>query len=399
MPIFSGKTVNDAIENGLNQLGIDRNHADIKTIQEPRKGVLGAFARDAEVEIIELTDSDLKKRAQKKKIKMASIFGGGILFFILMLFLILNPSDTINPPMNSTDVKNEKVDVVKTQFEDAGFTEIKLQKVIGTKNNGKVNSVTINKQKTFSTKTKYKSDSQVVINYYKVKETVKSNKLTLKVNAEFTADEKGKVKISGITTPGADVRIGMGILGDSTTADKDGKFVLKYELLESSKDDDKITINVSTDDMKKSADVIIHQSPAIVAIINAEEAKKKAEETKQEQQTKLEEDYNKTHDAYEDTAVDHKIIYLIDYSANKIHRTIVQENGEYDKVGDTADFTGNLNTQLNFTFYFNDGGSYSMFAKYKYKDDTEYATFTSTTDGLSNELQSISAYSIKKYFE
>ncbi len=90
---------------------------------------------------------------------------------------------------------------------------------------------------------------------------------------------------------------------------------------------------------------------------------------------------------------------MIDYSANKIHRTIVQENGEYDKVGDTADFTGNLNTQLNFTFYFNDGGSYSMFAKYKYKDDTEYATFTSTTDGLSNELQSISAYSIKKYFE
>lgn len=275
MPIFSGKTVNDAIENGLNQLGIDRNHADIKTIQEPRKGVLGAFARDAEVEIIELTDSDLKKRAQKKKIKMASIFGGGILFFILMLFLILNPSDTINPPMNSTDVKNEKVDVVKTQFEDAGFTEIKLQKVFGTKNNGKVNSVTINKQKTFSTKTKYKSDSQVVINYYKVKKTVKSNKLTLKVNAEFTADEKGKVKISGVTTPGADVRIGMGFLGDSTTADKNGKFVLKYELLESSKDDDKITINASIDDMKKSADVIIHQSPAIVAKINAEEAKKK----------------------------------------------------------------------------------------------------------------------------
>ncbi|MCK1246448.1 Jag N-terminal domain-containing protein [Streptococcus uberis] len=67
MPTFSGKTVNDAIENGLNQLGIDRNHADIKTIQEPRKGVLGAFARDAEVEIIELTDSDLKKKSTKKR--------------------------------------------------------------------------------------------------------------------------------------------------------------------------------------------------------------------------------------------------------------------------------------------------------------------------------------------
>lgn len=399
MPIFSGKTVNDAIENGLNQLGIDRNHADIKTIQEPRKGVLGAFARDAEVEIIELTDSDLKKRAQKKKIKMASIFGGGILFFILMLFLILNPSDTINPPMNSTDVKNEKVDVVKTQFEDAGFTEIKLQKVFGTKNNGKVNSVTINKQKTFSTKTKYKSDSQVVINYYKVKKTVKSNKLTLKVNAEFTADEKGKVKISGVTTPGADVRIGMGFLGDSTTADKNGKFVLKYELLESSKDDDKITINASIDDMKKSADVIIHQSPAIVAKINAEETKKKTEEAEQEKQFKIAEEYNSTHEAFEQKASDYRIIYLIDTANKQIHRVTVSESGQVDGSPMVATYSGDMNSRIDFTFTDTSGTTYPMSAHYKYKDFHSTAIFNSETDGISNNLENITAYNVKKYFE
>ncbi|MCK1246449.1 hypothetical protein MX112_05810 [Streptococcus uberis] len=301
--------------------------------------------------------------------------------------------------MNSTDVKNEKVDVVKTQFEDAGFTEIKLQKVFGTKNNGKVNSVTINKQKTFSTKTKYKSDSQVVINYYKVKKTVKSNKLTLKVNAEFTADEKGKVKISGVTTPGADVRIGMGFLGDSTTADKNGKFVLKYELLESSKDDDKITINASIDDMKKSADVIIHQSPAIVAKINAEEAKKKTEEAEQEKQFKIAEEYNSTHEAFEQKASDYRIIYLIDTANKQIHRVTVSESGQVDGSPMVATYSGDMNSRIDFTFTDTSGTTYPMSAHYKYKDFHSTAIFNSETDGISNKLENITAYNVKKYFE
>lgn len=399
MPIFSGKTINEAIENGLNHLGIDQDHAEIKTIQEPRKGFLGAFSRDAEVEIIVLTDSDLQKRGKIKKIKIASIFGGVILCLILISIFILNPNDTVNPPINSSDVKNEKVGIIKTQFEDAGFTEIKLEKINDKKNNGKVSSVTINKEKSFTKKSKYKTDDQVIITYFNVKNVVKSNKLTLKVNSEFTANEKGKVKISGLTSPGADVRIGMGILGDSTTADKHGKFTLRYNLSESSKDDDKITINASNNDKQKSAEVIIHQNPTIISKINEEEAKEKAEEAEQEKKIKAAEDYNSTHEAYEQQASDYRIIYLIDTVNKQIYRVSVYKSGKVDGTPDVTTYSGDMNSRIDFTFIFSDGTTYPMSAHYKYKDHNSHAIFNGESDGISNELENVTAYEVKKYFE
>lgn len=51
MSTYYGKTVEEAIESGLKELGIERENADIKIIEEPKKGFLGINAKKAEVEV------------------------------------------------------------------------------------------------------------------------------------------------------------------------------------------------------------------------------------------------------------------------------------------------------------------------------------------------------------
>lgn len=51
MSAYYGKTVEEAIESGLKELGIERENADIKIIEEPKKGFLGINAKKAEVEV------------------------------------------------------------------------------------------------------------------------------------------------------------------------------------------------------------------------------------------------------------------------------------------------------------------------------------------------------------
>ena len=51
MATYYGKTVEEAIESGLKELGIDRENADIKIVEEPKKGFLGLNSKKAEVEI------------------------------------------------------------------------------------------------------------------------------------------------------------------------------------------------------------------------------------------------------------------------------------------------------------------------------------------------------------
>ncbi|GAA6113688.1 RNA-binding cell elongation regulator Jag/EloR [Apilactobacillus apinorum] len=51
MSTFTAETVNDAIEEGLKSLNIDRNNAEINVVQTNRKGFLGIGKRDAIVEI------------------------------------------------------------------------------------------------------------------------------------------------------------------------------------------------------------------------------------------------------------------------------------------------------------------------------------------------------------
>lgn len=48
---FTGKTVQEAIENGLKELKLEESKADIKVLEEPTKGFLGIAAKKAKVEI------------------------------------------------------------------------------------------------------------------------------------------------------------------------------------------------------------------------------------------------------------------------------------------------------------------------------------------------------------
>lgn len=87
MAIYSGETVNDAIEKGLKDLEIDKKHAKISVIQEPKPGILGKFSKEAKVEIIILTDADLET---KKKLIKFGIIGGIAVFLIILLSIGLN---------------------------------------------------------------------------------------------------------------------------------------------------------------------------------------------------------------------------------------------------------------------------------------------------------------------
>lgn len=51
MTIFEGNTVEEAIQNGLNQLGLARENAEISVLEEPKKGFLGIGKKNAKVSI------------------------------------------------------------------------------------------------------------------------------------------------------------------------------------------------------------------------------------------------------------------------------------------------------------------------------------------------------------
>lgn len=56
---FTGKTVKEAIENGLNELGITEDKADITVLEEPTKGFLGIGAKNAKVDVsVKKTDGE-----------------------------------------------------------------------------------------------------------------------------------------------------------------------------------------------------------------------------------------------------------------------------------------------------------------------------------------------------
>ncbi len=56
MAIFYGKTIEEAISNGLSSLSIEKDQAEITVLEEPQKGFLGIGSHDAKVEIIKKVD-------------------------------------------------------------------------------------------------------------------------------------------------------------------------------------------------------------------------------------------------------------------------------------------------------------------------------------------------------
>ncbi|WP_461240076.1 RNA-binding cell elongation regulator Jag/EloR [Paucilactobacillus sp. N302-9] len=51
MPLFTGETIAQAIENGLKTLHLTRDEANIEVISSPKKGLLGLNKKEAEVEV------------------------------------------------------------------------------------------------------------------------------------------------------------------------------------------------------------------------------------------------------------------------------------------------------------------------------------------------------------
>ncbi|MBE5743303.1 MAG: protein jag [Clostridiales bacterium] len=63
MAIFQGKTIEDAIKQGLLTLNIEREQAEIKVLEEPQKGFLGIGGKDAKVEVSK-KESDGERAAE-----------------------------------------------------------------------------------------------------------------------------------------------------------------------------------------------------------------------------------------------------------------------------------------------------------------------------------------------
>ena len=79
---------------------------------------------------------------------------------------------------------------------------------------------------------------------------------------EIEADKDGNAIIKGTTEPGANVSVGVGIIGDMVTADDQGNFELTHTLSDTQEED--LTINSSLDHVMASADVKIKPSQEMV---------------------------------------------------------------------------------------------------------------------------------------
>jgi predicted RNA-binding protein Jag len=60
-----GKSVEVAVEAALEELGIDRDRADIEVIQEPEKGFLGMGGKDAVVRVKAQTQQKRRRRRRR----------------------------------------------------------------------------------------------------------------------------------------------------------------------------------------------------------------------------------------------------------------------------------------------------------------------------------------------
>lgn len=112
-----------------------------------------------------------------------------------------------------------------------------------------------------------------------------SKELILELPASVTADSDGIAKITGKTSPNASIMIGMGIIGDSQTADSKGNFTLKFNISENSeKDTAKVTAELDGETINK--EVEIKQNEGIIQKKAKDDADKiSAEKAKDEKES------------------------------------------------------------------------------------------------------------------
>ena len=152
-----------------------------------------------------------------------------------------------------------------------------------------------------TTETKEVTSKPVEEKKTKQQSSAKISDLVLETPKEAISDDTGEVKISGKTSPNAEASIGMGIVGDKTTADKSGDFMLLYEL---SSPETTLTINSKRDGDSKSTKIKVKMNDNALSALEEKEAeesrkaesknleKQKSEESKEAEQKRTEDSKN-----------------------------------------------------------------------------------------------------------
>lgn len=96
-------------------------------------------------------------------------------------------------------------------------------------------------------------------------------------SSEVTANTDKLATIEGQTSPGAKVTVGAGIFGDSTIADKKGRFTLTQQM---TTDEKTLKINASLNDQTKTEEIKIKQNPEVIAQESSASASESAEKEK-----------------------------------------------------------------------------------------------------------------------
>lgn len=99
MGVYKGKSVDEAIENGLLDLNLKKEDVHIHVIEKGQAGIFGFFEKEAEVEITPLTEKELKLK------KLAPYLSAGG-FVILILFFILIGVSQNNKSNSSTSLSS-----------------------------------------------------------------------------------------------------------------------------------------------------------------------------------------------------------------------------------------------------------------------------------------------------
>lgn len=120
---------------------------------------------------------------------------------------------------------------------------------------------------------------------------------------EIEVDEEGNAVITGTTNPGASVSVGLGIIGDSVEADKDGKFSLNHSL--TGDKDEELTINSRFDGGNTSAKIIVKPNAKVLALKQEEEkAAQEAAASKEKAETEAAEAEAKTAESLDHQTVE-----------------------------------------------------------------------------------------------
>lgn len=195
MPVYNGNSIQEAIDNALNDLQLSYNDVTIAILTDPLKNDLGEVIRKAEVEVKK------KESNRTRYAKYGMAFGTGFLtnhilsnksprsnrwgsfaylaFFMLILFgTAIGFEEVDNPriqvPGSSKNFETVNFAIVAQQFEDAGFSNIKLTSIEDLKygiltKDGEVEKVTISGNEEYVIDRRYDQDVPVNIYYHTFK--------------------------------------------------------------------------------------------------------------------------------------------------------------------------------------------------------------------------------------